>query len=110
MTAPLSSVLTEAGGNLAALHPRAYEVYCDGHAAGYVDGYRAGYAARAADEAAEWAPVRDHLAAYVRSFHGLQRRRDERPARRPQTPEQILQHAHQSWGIDWNEGGRRHVA
>lgn len=104
-------MLTEAGNDLARLHPRALEVFQDGYISGHRDGYRAGYVARAADEVAEWAPVAAHIRAYVNSVHGLQARRGERRVVDTRPPAQIIADAYRSWGMEPpTMGGGRHVA
>lgn len=99
--APLSSVLAEVGNDLSRLHPRALEVFHDGYVSGHRDGYRSGYVARAADEVAEWTPVRDHLTAYVRSLHGLKERREKHLPHDPRTGADLIAAAHASWGIPY---------
>lgn len=116
MNAPTSQVLTEAGGDLSQIHPRALDVFADGHLSGkrlgYTLGWRAGYAARAQQEINEWIPVRDHLYAYVRSFHGLKNRREDQTAHRssvsPHSRARMIANAYQSWEMQPPNGGSHH--
>lgn len=109
VSGPLSSVLAEVDGDLSRIHPRAFAVFCDGHVAGYSEGYSAGYQARAEDEVAEWQPIRDHLAAYAKSLHGLAQRRQESRPRDARTGQDLVRAARASWGLV-PEGGGQHVA